>query len=92
MATAQPLRVRLDDLHAQHAAVVVDLAGLTFVAIAGITACSMPVTPRLAQLVGATRSAVTTGLGRLERRGALSRPAENAWLLHDDPPSFAAPA
>ncbi len=52
----------------------------------------LPVThDTLAQLVVATRSAVTTGLSRLERRGVLGRPGDDAWLLRGEPPSFAAP-
>ena len=53
----------------------------------------LPVTHEtLAQLVGATRPAVTTALARLVRRTALSRPRENVWVLHGEPPSFAAPS
>ncbi len=53
----------------------------------------LPVTHEtLAQLVGATRSAVTRGLARLERRRVLSRPGQDAWLLRGEAPSFAGPS
>lgn len=44
----------------------------------------------IGQIVGATRSSVTIAIGRLERRGALSRPADGIWALHGKAPAFAA--
>jgi CRP/FNR family cyclic AMP-dependent transcriptional regulator len=43
----------------------------------------------IGQIVGATRSSVTIAIGRLERRGLLSRPADCIWILHGEAPSFA---
>ncbi len=41
---------------------------------------------RLANLVGAHRPSVTTAMGELVRKGALSRGANRTWLLHGSPP------
>lgn len=41
---------------------------------------------RLADLVGAHRPAVTSAMGVLVRRGALSRRDDKTWLLHGAPP------
>ncbi len=41
---------------------------------------------RLADLVGAHRPSVTTALGELTRRGALSRRDSGDWVLHGTPP------
>jgi hypothetical protein len=41
---------------------------------------------RLADLVGAQRQSVTTALGELQRRGAMSRRDGGDWVLHGDPP------
>ena len=41
---------------------------------------------RLAALVGAHRPSVTTAIGELTRRGALSRREHGEWVLHGDPP------
>jgi hypothetical protein len=41
---------------------------------------------RLADLVGAHRPSVTTALGELTRRGALSRRESGDWVLHGTPP------
>lgn len=42
---------------------------------------------RLAELVGAHRPAVTSAMGELTRRGAISRRADRTWLLHGSPPT-----
>jgi hypothetical protein len=41
---------------------------------------------RLAYLVGAHRPAVTSAMGELTRRGAISRRDDRTWLLHGPPP------
>jgi CRP/FNR family cyclic AMP-dependent transcriptional regulator len=41
---------------------------------------------RLADLVGAHRPSVTTAMGDLVRRGALSRDDDGQWVLHGTPP------
>ena len=41
---------------------------------------------RLADLVGAHRPAVTSAMGALQRRGALSRREDRTWILHGSPP------
>lgn len=41
---------------------------------------------RLADLVGAHRPSVTTAIGELTRRGAVSRREGGEWVLHGDPP------
>lgn len=41
---------------------------------------------RLADLVGAHRPAVTTAMGDLTRRGAISRRDDRTWILHGSPP------
>ncbi len=41
---------------------------------------------RLADLVGAHRPAVTTAMGELMRRGAISRRNDRTWILHGSPP------
>jgi hypothetical protein len=41
---------------------------------------------RLADLVGAHRPAVTSAMGALQRRGALSRREDRSWILHGSPP------
>jgi CRP/FNR family cyclic AMP-dependent transcriptional regulator len=41
---------------------------------------------RLAALVGAHRPAVTSAMGELARRGAISRREDRTWLLHGSPP------
>jgi hypothetical protein len=41
---------------------------------------------RLADLVGAHRPAVTSAMGELTRRGAISRRDDRTWLLHGSPP------
>lgn len=41
---------------------------------------------RLAHLVGAHRPSVTTAMGDLVRKGAVSRGPARAWLLHGSPP------
>jgi DNA-binding transcriptional MocR family regulator len=45
----------------------------------------------LAELVGARRPTVTTALGQLEERGALTRRPPDEWLLHGEPPSTGRP-
>jgi hypothetical protein len=42
---------------------------------------------RLADLVGAHRPAVTSAMGTLVKRGAISRRDDRSWLLHGDPPA-----
>jgi CRP/FNR family transcriptional regulator, cyclic AMP receptor protein len=42
---------------------------------------------RLAELVGAHRPAVTSAVGELTRRGAISRRVDRTWLLHGAPPT-----
>jgi CRP/FNR family cyclic AMP-dependent transcriptional regulator len=42
---------------------------------------------RLADLVGAHRPAVTSALGALVKRGALSRRDDRTWILHGAPPA-----
>src|SRR3954471_23709257 len=50
-------------------------------------ALRLPLTHRLlAELIGARRPTVTTAVGQLEARGALSRRPRDEWLLHGDPP------
>ena len=41
---------------------------------------------RLADLIGAHRPAVTTAMGELTRRGAISRRDDRTWILHGTPP------
>jgi CRP/FNR family cyclic AMP-dependent transcriptional regulator len=41
---------------------------------------------RLADLVGAQRQSVTTAMGGLTRRGAVSRRDDGHWVLHGSPP------
>jgi CRP/FNR family cyclic AMP-dependent transcriptional regulator len=41
----------------------------------------------LGHLVGVQRASVTTALGRVRERGALSRQADGTWVLHGSPPS-----
>jgi CRP/FNR family transcriptional regulator, cyclic AMP receptor protein len=41
---------------------------------------------RLADLVGAHRPAVTSAMGELTRRGAVSRRDDRTWVLHGPPP------
>ncbi len=41
---------------------------------------------RLADLVGAHRPSVTSGHGRADASGALSRRPDGAWILHGSPP------
>jgi len=41
---------------------------------------------RLADLVGAQRQSVTTAMGALTRRGAVSRRDDGDWVLHGSPP------
>jgi CRP-like cAMP-binding protein len=41
---------------------------------------------RLADLVGAHRPAVTSAMGTLARRGAVSRREDRDWVLHGTPP------
>ena len=41
---------------------------------------------RLADLVGAHRPAVTSAMGDLARRGAISRREDRDWILHGSPP------
>jgi CRP/FNR family transcriptional regulator, cyclic AMP receptor protein len=41
---------------------------------------------RLADLVGAQRQSVTTAMGALQRRGAISRREDGDWVLHGEPP------
>jgi CRP/FNR family transcriptional regulator, cyclic AMP receptor protein len=41
---------------------------------------------RLADLVGAQRQSVTTAMGGLQRRGAISRREDGDWVLHGEPP------
>ena len=41
---------------------------------------------RLADLVGAHRPSVTSALGELTRRGAISRREDGVWVLHGAPP------
>ena len=45
---------------------------------------------RLADLIGARRPAVTSALGDLSRRGAISRRGDRSWVLHGDPPTSCA--
>jgi len=45
----------------------------------------------LAELVGARRPTVTTALGQLEERGALTRRPPDEWLLHGEPPTNGRP-
>jgi len=42
---------------------------------------------RLADLIGAHRPAVTSAMGDLARRGAISRREDRIWLLHGAPPT-----
>ena len=50
-------------------------------------ALRLPLTHRLlAELIGARRPTVTTAVGQLEARGALSRRPRDEWLLHGSPP------
>ena len=50
-------------------------------------ALRLPLTHRLlAELIGARRPTVTTAVGQLESRGALSRRPRDEWLLHGSPP------
>lgn len=42
---------------------------------------------RLADIVGARRPAVTTAMGELTRRGAVSRRDDRTWILHGEPPA-----
>ncbi len=42
---------------------------------------------RLADLVGAHRPAVTSAMGELARRGAISRREDRTWVLHGAPPT-----
>jgi CRP/FNR family cyclic AMP-dependent transcriptional regulator len=42
---------------------------------------------RLADLVGAHRPSVTTGMGDLVRSGAISRREDGVWMLHGSPPA-----
>jgi CRP/FNR family transcriptional regulator, cyclic AMP receptor protein len=41
---------------------------------------------RLADLVGAHRPAVTSAMGSLTRRGAVSRHSDRTWIIHGTPP------
>jgi CRP/FNR family transcriptional regulator, cyclic AMP receptor protein len=41
---------------------------------------------RLADLIGAQRQSVTTGLGVLKRSGAIGRRDDGHWVLHGSPP------
>ena len=41
---------------------------------------------RLADLVGAQRQSVTTAMGGLQRKGAVSRRDDGDWVLHGEPP------
>ncbi len=41
---------------------------------------------RLADLVGAHRPAVTSAMGSLTRRGAISRSSDRTWIIHGTPP------
>ena len=55
-------------------------------------AVRLPLTHRmLAELVGARRPTVTTALGQLEDRGALTRRPPDEWLLHGGPPTTGRP-
>ena len=42
---------------------------------------------RLADLVGAQRQSVTTAMGGLTRKGAVSRRDDGNWVLHGEPPA-----
>jgi CRP/FNR family transcriptional regulator, cyclic AMP receptor protein len=54
---------------------------------AGGIALPLPLShQRLADLVGAHRPAVTTAVGDLTRRGAISRRDDRTWILHGAPP------